>query len=154
MHCSQLENQKLLLGKDDKVRCIQQCVHNGVLVLKRLNVFESMYMYHGSHTHHYCIWGIWLHYSLDLCPFLGWPHRLHSCCLLGAVLAEAGGWMCDGWTWLGWLGELDTWFNGGDGGVGSAIMSLFTCFTFSSASPLGNAVPKSPSSSLSSAGRF
>ena len=62
--------------------------------------------------------------------------------------------MCDGWTWLGWLGELDTWFNGGDGGVGSAIMSLFTCFIFSSTSPLGNAVPKSPSSSLSSAGRF
>ena len=42
------------------------------------------------------------------------------------------------------MGELDTWFNGGDGGVGSAIMSLFTCFTFSSASPLGNAVPKFP----------
>ena len=62
--------------------------------------------------------------------------------------------MYDGWTWLGWLGELDTWFNGGDGGVGSAIMSLFTCFIFSSTSPLGNAVPKSPSSSLSSAGRF
>ena len=31
-----------------------------------------MYMYHVSHTHHYCICGIRLLYSLDMCvPFLG-----------------------------------------------------------------------------------